>query len=453
MSGWVALCWAFAVRMGDGHPLDPLDPHVALLVLSGTRGTTNRRRRCYQRATLLALTTQPLQRSAGSWFNVLGGGQLLWRYLVSRDQSNAALQVEAANWQDFIFLDLPDVPSTCFGKLVAGIRELLRGEPSVEFVTISDDDAWLSPPRLMQDLHPLAALLPRYDVLYGLAAFFPGWDRVNHRNLMPTDMFAVNAKPMHNKFMAAKARRRRPKGRRRAAAAAAAVESTSGGRYDGPFPFLYGFAMVLSASIARRVADSASVAHMLSEISASPRPKIRAHVDKPGGCDPAGDAALSYAIAHLLPTGGHKPVVLVDVQYANRVQPYLGPPSLVELRSRTAIVHRAYTWEEHWRWSLCESAHPERVSQPERATVLRCRGRAGVATEGCGVMRCKGSPSLVYEQSTCARSTPCAAYYTQQFANWSFCIAAGSRRATRSVLASSDICSTNATQIHHWCGA
>ncbi len=436
-------------RARDGARAMSADgPRVALLVLSGARGRTNAQRRCYQRATLLALVRQQQQQPwVGSWVDVVGVGRFLWRYLVSHNPSNAALQAEAAAFGDLMFVDLVDAPSTCFAKLVAGIRQVLLlndGHAASDFVAISDDDAWISPPRLMQDLHPLAGLLPRYDIFYGLAAFFPGWDRRHHRNLMPTDQYSVGAKAMHDKFEQRARQRRRGGGSKSLA---------SNARYDGPFPFLYGFAMVLSASLARRVADSEAVARMLHEISATPRPRIRANVDKPGGCDPAGDAALSYAIAHLLPRAHQRPVVLVDVQYANRVQPYLGPPSLVELRTRTAIVHRAYTWEDHFRWSLCESAHPERSAQPDRATVLRCRGEAGVAAEGCGRMGCKGSSSIVYEGSPCAKSTACAAYFRRHFQNWSFCIASGSRRARRAVLPSDHICFWNATRAHHWCAA
>ena len=94
---------------------------------------------------------------------------------------------------------------------------------------------------------------------------------------------------------------------------------------------------------------------MLQEIEARPRPPRRPHVDKVGGCDPSADAALSYAATHLVPTADHKPIVLVDLQYANRVLPYLGPSSLIEVQTRSAIVHRAYHWESHFRWASCKN--------------------------------------------------------------------------------------------------
>jgi hypothetical protein len=82
--------------------------------------------------------------------------------------------------------------------------------------------------------------------------------------------------------------------------------------------------------------------------------------------------------------------------------------------------------------------------------VLKCRGGRAAAV-GCGAMGCRGPASLLYP--SCARDEGCAAYYNETFANWSFCIATGSRRAPRAFLADESICTASASEVLRRCEA
>ena len=63
----------------------------------------------------------------------------------------------------------------------------------------------------------------------------------------------------------------------------------------------------------------------------------------------------------------------------------------------------------------------------------------------------RGPASRIYP--SCAREDGCAAYYNQTFANWSFCIATGSRRAPRAFVADESICTTSAAEVLRRCEA
>eukprot|EP00966_Prymnesium_polylepis_P171164 3956660-Prymnesium_polylepis.1 len=134
-------------------------------------------------------------------------------------------------------------------------------------------------------------------------------------------------------------------------------------------------------------------------------------------------------------------------------------------------MHRATSWEEHHRMALCTAAAPiPSAGAPptaggplpinrfrhDRAPVLRCRGRDAPRLR-CGAMGCGPGPaSVVYPQSECAKEPRCAAYYSATFANWTFCIAAGSRRVARVTLeprAWRAFCSANASTVLARCEA
>ena len=128
-------------------PADPR-PRVQLLILSSP-GETNFRRRCYQRATLLALCQRNERGEPhGRWRAVRGGiGQLRWRYLVSKENASkdvnvrgmtagsaaargttpgARLSTEAERFGDVLFVEQPERPSSCFAKLIEGLRRTLE---------------------------------------------------------------------------------------------------------------------------------------------------------------------------------------------------------------------------------------------------------------------------------------------------------------------------------------
>jgi hypothetical protein len=153
---------------------------LALVILSSPT-EPSRQRRCWQRATFLALARPESVRNArpGEWLQLVGGGSVLWRYVVSNAASGSSksLQRELAMHGDVLLSNLTEKPGTCFEKLVAGLSFVASGRASPsastrldppDFLGVSDDDAWLSPPRLLEDLTPLHAALPRdEDLLYG----------------------------------------------------------------------------------------------------------------------------------------------------------------------------------------------------------------------------------------------------------------------------------------------
>ena len=129
--------------------------------------------------------------------------------------------------------------------------------------------------------------------------------------------------------------------------------------------------------------------------------------------------------------------------------------SLQGLRTRTAAIHRSFSWADHFRWALCASSAPwnakERSGSPrfDKATVVRCRGHG--TKHSCGSMGCRGPPNLVYPKSSCERDPFCSRYFNTTFANWSFCVAVGARPADRTTLRNSAICSANETAVLNFC--
>jgi hypothetical protein len=185
-------------------------------------------------------------------------------------------------------------------------------------------------------------------------------------------------------------------------------------QWTGPIPFVYGFGMIISLNLAQHVVNSTAVRRFIEQSDAEP---LREKSRYASACDPTGDGTLGWVLTHLDPPP--MGVTLVDVVYANRIQLWPSAASEEGLRQRTAVMHRATDWEQHFRAALCTSAEPVvhdgGLARPrnrfryDRAPVLRCRGR-DAPTLRCGAMGCGGSADIVYPSSQCAQEPGCVEY-------------------------------------------
>ena len=177
-------------------------------------------------------------------------------------------------------------------------------------------------------------------------------------------------------------------------------------------------------------------------------------------CAPGGDGGLGWAISTLYPPAN---VTVFDMTYANRFQHFRGGNSERELILRTAVLHQARRWKQHFQWALCLSTPPHHspphslALQTERAPVMGCRGAVTQKnTRGlhCGELRCHGNRSLVHTGTACALDHECAQYYNSTFASWAFCINVQSRRVPRRArLSNASICNASQDEVLRMCGS
>ena len=103
---------------------------LAIAVLSRPKSFNQR---CFQRATLLSLTSQrPFV--AGGWQNLRGGSQLFLRYSVTlNDATNSTLafklRQELATHGDLLLTPIADGPHGCFHKVIAALSIVSRVSP------------------------------------------------------------------------------------------------------------------------------------------------------------------------------------------------------------------------------------------------------------------------------------------------------------------------------------
>eukprot|EP00966_Prymnesium_polylepis_P247182 5715991-Prymnesium_polylepis.2 len=142
---------------------------------------------------------------------------------------------------------------------------------------------------------PHCASRRQRGVLYGYATFLTGWRRSTNFQFG----FGLYSQHAHRLW-----RQWRGKGGKGDAAASGGVAPS----VDGPFPFVYGFGMVLSAGLARHLAASAAVARLVDRFASELKIAAPRHAS---ACDPTGDGTIGWVLAHVdpPPTG----VTLVDV--------------------------------------------------------------------------------------------------------------------------------------------
>lgn len=348
---------------------------------------------------------------------VKGGGSLLLRFLVPLNAKGA--QEENATHGDLMSLrnSIADSgPATCAARVLEALRTLASDERSFDFLMVADDDVWFSAPRLLIDLRALLGH-PQH-VLYGQLAFAAGWN--DRRPSTHIGHHGWSAFSNVESWLPRHAPRRR-----------------SLRRDKHPFPFLMGYSAVLSAGLVQELARSAAVDRLISQLLATASSRTPPQFLPKGKCYPGTDVAVGWAI-QMLPTS--LPLTAVDITYANRALPWVGWRAATEVSRRAAIVHNISDWE-WFRWALCLSTGevaevPGREGKRPRAEVapiVRCRGRAA-PTLRCGAMGCRGPASSLHNGSACATTPACATYFERTFANWTFCIAVGSRRTQRTSL-------------------
>ena len=363
---------------------------VALAALSGS-SERSRRLRCFQRASLLALA--PAGSQTRGWIDFEAGGALLLRYAV---ESSASLASEAETHGDLLLTPVADGGASCAGRILVALRWSVNLQPVADFVGIADDDVWLHPPRILHDLRPLQ---PLNDVLLGNIAFAAGWSTSKSRHYG----FGTEARSWLRLLR----------------------EHVSADRDDldpGPFAFAMGWAFFLSRPLALRVAYSP----VASRAAAAGR-AVRSPLRK-GKCQPSGDSFVGRALV------GAAPITIVDLSYANRLLPWRATSSTTEVRKRSAVMHGATAWHDHFQWATCLSTSH---ATPDSAPKLRCRG----AARKCGEMECGGPRELMPADAPCASEPSCARRYGRLHnGSAAFCIAAGTRKLPRAPLRATAVC-------------
>jgi hypothetical protein len=141
--------------------------------------------RCFQRAALRAYAVG----SDGGWLRMWGGGRFALRYLLPAEAPGRALAAENKTHGDLIATRSPDHESACAEKLLRWFRIAPALLPAATFIGVTDEDAWLHPPRLLHDLS-VAAHLP--NLLYGHLSWAQGWDEKTQRHFGYTNVSSEN---------------------------------------------------------------------------------------------------------------------------------------------------------------------------------------------------------------------------------------------------------------------
>ena len=98
------------------------------------------------------------------------------RYIISRPTDPISLHLVAQEDRihgDLLPILIPDGTRFCFAKIFFGLKRLLETAARPSFFFVCDDDAYVHPTRLAQDLSPLVQ--HDREVLYGQVAFAAGW--------------------------------------------------------------------------------------------------------------------------------------------------------------------------------------------------------------------------------------------------------------------------------------
>lgn len=252
---------------------------LSLLILSSPteRGHTLR---CFQRTLLKAFAAPGSNTSGGQWQQLRGGGSLRFHYALSQPRkpdSVKTLERERALHGDLLIAaHIPDGHLTCAAKIFWGLSQILSLRPRARFFGIADDDAFLHPPRLAQDLLELAQH-PR-ELLYGQIGLAAGWSEARDYHY-GWKFFLSSDGPLGSYEHWQKQQER-------------------GNTGPGPFPLPYGFCMIISSGAAARIVSAPHVEALQL------RSLARANAERRGPnrrskCRPGGDGALGWALCRL----------------------------------------------------------------------------------------------------------------------------------------------------------
>ena len=433
-----------------GMPSSSGDGLLALLVLSSSseRGS---RLRCFQRTTLHALSETTGQQ--GGWRALRGGGQVLVRYIVSRpDQSlqlarkrrkspeasvealqraQVALERESMRHADLFMADVPEGPTTCAVKLFMGLRQLLAMRPRAQFVGCADDDAFLHPPRLAQDLLEFVDH-PR-QVVYGQIGIAGGWSDANDYHYGWG--FYMNRRNVLNLH---RLRQR---------------HIARGDPGPGPFVLPYGFCLILSHGAAEHATRAALVSSLVTRLVARARRQQRRDVPNLcAKCRPGADGALGWALSQVRPRLN---LTVVDVTYGKRLLLWRGSRAQVDLGKGAAVLHTASKWREHFQFALCaaDEGRGAGKERPDQAMIFRCEGGGEYPATNCGAAGCEGKPRMVLPKgSTCLADAECAANWRNEFGSVAMCYAVGRRDVAHVPSSQPSLCQANESEVLRRCG-
>jgi hypothetical protein len=306
-------------------------PRLAVVALSAG-SQRHVEMRCFFRTAILAFAEpsearvhQPL---LANWLALNdGGGSILLRFVVP---ATADTKSEHELHGDLLRLTHEAVPANCAARVLLGFRKLVLdlSRRTIDFYMVTDDDVWLSPPRLMNDLRAMLGQ-QQYHIVYGTMAFAAGWSdsKLTHYGWAPL----VGIEDHLPRFLrGAFARRRRQE------------------KGLGPFPFPMGYYAVFSAGLALSLAESAALDALVARLVVSSKRRRPEPWLKPGKCYPGADVSLGYLMSAMAPTA---PLVAIDTTYANRALPFAGASAARELTRRAAVLHNASSWSDHFRWA------------------------------------------------------------------------------------------------------
>lgn len=347
------------------------------------------------------------------WLQTHSGGEVLLRYVIS-DSANAslALRAENATHGDLVLLNVANSEVTCAEKIFRWLA--MASLWNVELVAVIDDDTWIHTERLLADLQPYA---DEPFLFYGQFSWAQEWDERNmrHQGYANHGLGILQA--------ADKYQRRHP--------------VTAQAR-NGPFPLANGFMMVLGLYLAHAAGHSSAAAEMskrLRHLEATGRRPRRV-----GKCDPAGDSALGYLIAHELPRDLN--VKVVDVTSTARVHFWRNKATATALRSSLVLMHAAAQWVDHFQFATCNAADQHGV---DRAPEFRCMPVLN------HVSRCARPPHLGSSSRLCNREE---SYFATTFLNWTWCEGRGTFRTLPGLqLRNKSFCSAGEAAVLQSCQA
>ena len=238
-------------------------------------------------------------------------------------------------------LMLPDATSTCLGKVIACLRHS-RSVPGLTTISFSDDDAFIHPHRLVDDLAPFAAP----NVVLGHLNWAAGWaeDVQQHYGYASKPLEVVEKLYPHWWEL---------------------------GSRQGLYAYPVMFSASLGVGVVSAVVDALDRQPELIELQrylASKQPTPR--------CDPEPDSGLGYLIA-----SARQPLTYVDLTSTARTHFWQTKGTEAALNRSLVILHGQKQWPQQ-RWAAClvaradeEKYHPIDCEQATLRWKRVCRDR------------------------------------------------------------------------------
>ena len=174
---------------------------------------------------------------------------------------------------------------------------------------------------------------------------------------------------------------------------------------DGLFPFAYGFSLALSFGLVQRLAYATATVSLVQALASKPRPRAAARQRHAKQVRPVVRRQHRLAAHARLARAPGRRARRRDLRESRAV--WKSPSSFDELDRRTLAMHRAFEWEEHFRFALCASSS----GAPGRARRHGARDGAQVprrraAAVGCGAKYCRGPAASSTRAAPATRAAP-----------------------------------------------